>query len=304
MGAILVQHDDSGKKERAIYYMSKKFNDCESKYSPLEKTCCALAWKSKKLRHYMLTNTTYLLSRMDPIKFIFEKPTLSKRISRWHMLLSEFDIVYTTQKAIKGQAIADHLAEHAVEDYEPINWDFPNKDILVVNAKFESDNWKLFFDRAVNQLGCGLGAVSVSPKGDHFPIAIKLDSACTNNIAKYEACIAGMHVALDMNIQDLEIYGDSALIIYQTNGHWQTKDPKLIPYHQYLETLTKKFRFIYLNHMPCAKNQFADALATLALMIQISKDDMIKPLMIEISQELAHCTEIKVDDKPWFHDIK
>ncbi|GKV46142.1 hypothetical protein SLEP1_g53149 [Rubroshorea leprosula] len=226
MGAILVQHDDLGKRERAIYY------------------------------------------------------------------------------AIKGQAIADHLAEHATEDYEPIDWDFLDEDILAVEAEFDSDNWKLFFDGAVNQLGCGLGAVLVSPKGDHFPIAIKLDFACTNNIAEYEACIVGIHVALDMNVRDLEIYGDLALIICQTKGDWQTKDPKLIPYHQYLETLIKKFRFISLNHMPRTKNQFVDALATLASMIQISNDDVIKPLMIEISQEPTHCMEIKVDDKPWFHDIK
>ncbi|GKV38840.1 hypothetical protein SLEP1_g46705 [Rubroshorea leprosula] len=206
--------------------------------------------------------------------------------------------------AIKWQAIADHLAEHAAEDYEPIDWDFPDEDILALEAESDSDNWKLFFDGAVNQLGCGLGAVLVSPKGDHFPIAIKLDFACTNNIAEYEACIAGIHDALDMNVRDLEIYGDSTLIICQTNGNWQTKDPKLIPYHQYLETLIKKFRFISLNHMPRAKNQFADALATLASMIQVSKDDVIKPLVIEISQEPAHCMEIKVDDKPWFHDIK
>ncbi|GKV07041.1 hypothetical protein SLEP1_g18851 [Rubroshorea leprosula] len=133
------------------------------------------------------------------------------------MLLSEFDIVYTTQKSIKGQAIADHLAEHAVEDYEPINWDFPDEDILAVKAESDSDNWKFFFDRVVNQLGCGLGTVLVSPKGDHFPIAIKLDFACTNNIAEYEACVARIYVALDMNVRDLEIYGDSALIICQTN---------------------------------------------------------------------------------------
>ncbi|GKV34732.1 hypothetical protein SLEP1_g43078 [Rubroshorea leprosula] len=43
---------------------------------------------------------------------------------------------------------------------------------------------------------------------------------------------------------------------------------------------------------------------TLASMIQISNDDVIKPLRIDISQELAHCMEVKVDDKPWFHDIK
>lgn len=41
---VLGQHDESGRKEHAIYYLSKKFTDCETRYSLLEKTCCALVW--------------------------------------------------------------------------------------------------------------------------------------------------------------------------------------------------------------------------------------------------------------------
>ncbi len=33
MGGVLGQHDDTGSKERAIYYLSKKFNEYESRYS-------------------------------------------------------------------------------------------------------------------------------------------------------------------------------------------------------------------------------------------------------------------------------
>jgi len=43
------------KEERAIYYISKKFLEYEVKYTPLEKTCLALVWATKKLRHYMLS---------------------------------------------------------------------------------------------------------------------------------------------------------------------------------------------------------------------------------------------------------
>jgi len=42
MGCVLGQHDETGKKERAIYYLSKKFTDCENNYSAIEKLCCAL----------------------------------------------------------------------------------------------------------------------------------------------------------------------------------------------------------------------------------------------------------------------
>ena len=43
MGCFLRQHDETVRKEQAIYYLSKKFTDYESRYSPLEKMCYALA---------------------------------------------------------------------------------------------------------------------------------------------------------------------------------------------------------------------------------------------------------------------
>ena len=126
MGCVLGQHDETRRKEQAIYYLSKKFTDYESRYSPLEKMCCALAWAAQRLRQYMLYHTTWLIAKLDPIKFIFEKPSLSGRIARWQVLLSEFDILYVSQKAIKGSAIADFLAERANEEYEPMSFEFPD----------------------------------------------------------------------------------------------------------------------------------------------------------------------------------
>jgi len=115
---LLGQLDETGKKEHAIYYLSKKFTDCDSRYSVLEKTCCALAWAAKQLRHYMVNHTTWLISKMVPIKYIFEKPALIGRIARWQMLFSEYDIVYCTPKAVKGSILADHLAHQPVDDYQ------------------------------------------------------------------------------------------------------------------------------------------------------------------------------------------
>src|ERR1051325_4523920 len=110
MGCVLGKHDEFGRKEYAIYYLWKKFTDCETRYSQLEKTCSAFAWAARRLRQFMLTHTTFFISKMDAIKYIFEKPALSGRIARWQMILTEYDIQYTTQKAIKGSIIADHLA--------------------------------------------------------------------------------------------------------------------------------------------------------------------------------------------------
>ena len=94
--------------------------------------CCALAWAAQRLRQYMLYHTTWLITRLDPIKYIFEKPSLSGRIARWQVLLSEFDILYVSQKAIKGSVIADFLAKRANEEYEPMSFDFLNEDLMAV----------------------------------------------------------------------------------------------------------------------------------------------------------------------------
>ena len=168
MRCILGQHDETGRKEQAIYYLSEKFTDYESRYSPLEKMCCTLAWAAQRLRQYMLYHTTWLIEKLDPIKFIFEKPSLSGRIARWQVLLSEFDILYVSQKAIKGSAIVDFLAERANEEYEPMSFVFPNEDLMEVlqieeEESPKEDEWKMYFDGASNTLGRSVGAILISP---------------------------------------------------------------------------------------------------------------------------------------------
>ena len=73
---------------------------------------------------------------MDPIKYIFEKPALSGRIARWQMILTEYDIQYTTQKAIKGSVLADHLTHQAVDDYQSMNFEYPDENIMLI-TKYE-----------------------------------------------------------------------------------------------------------------------------------------------------------------------
>jgi len=97
----------------------------------------------------MLSHTTWLISKMDPVKYIFEKPALTGRIARWQVLLSEFHIFYVTQKAIKGIALADYLAQQSLNDHQPMHPEFPEEDIM---ALFEEkpdedwDKWIVWFD--------------------------------------------------------------------------------------------------------------------------------------------------------------
>ena len=80
----------------------------------------------------MLSHTTWLVSKMDPVKYIFEKPALTGRIAHWQVLLSEFDIVYVTEKAIKGNALTNYLAQQPLNDYQPMHPEFPDEDIMAL----------------------------------------------------------------------------------------------------------------------------------------------------------------------------
>ena len=108
-----------------------------------------------------------------------------------------------------------------------------------------------------------------------IPFARKLTFRCTNNEAEYEACILGLNVALEHEVQKLLVHGDAMLVISQVNGEWKTKDPKLLPYHEHLLKLIEQFASIRFTYMNRARNAYADALATLASWLSIPKDSTV-----------------------------
>ncbi|XP_052876224.1 uncharacterized protein LOC108487738 [Gossypium arboreum] len=161
-----------------------------------------------------------------------ESNALNGRMAYWQILLSEFDIVYMNQKAIKGSAIADFLASRALENYEPLSFDFPNEDLMYV-ATMEEDSqeghpWKLNFDGASNTVGNEIGAVLAS--------------------------IMGIRAAIERKIKVLEVYGDSALVIFQLKGEWEIRDPKLINYQRLVLELIEEFNDITFCFLPRDEN--------------------------------------------------
>ena len=85
----------------------------EHRYSPVEKECLTVMFVMQKLRHYLLSKTVYLNSRINHLKVLITNAgSLNARLAKWFILLSQFYIRYVLQKVIKGQALADFLAEH------------------------------------------------------------------------------------------------------------------------------------------------------------------------------------------------
>lgn len=185
---------------------------------------------------------------MDPIKYLFEKPTTTGRTARLVMMLLELDITFIPQKVIKGQAIADFLANGPVGETLPTSLDFLDEQILYIEVEMTKlPRWKMCFDGAINQKGNGVGAVLISPTKAIIPIFIHLCYPCTNNIAEYEACITGLKAAINLGITKLEVFGDSALVIFQAIGEWFIREEKFLNYHDCLQALSKNFEYLSLS---------------------------------------------------------
>ena len=144
----MLAQEDEEKNERAVSYLSKRFHDYETRNMPIEKSCFALVWAVQKLRHIILPFQIWVVARMDPLKYLFEKLALSGRLSRWFILLAEFELKYVARKTIKGSVVSDFCAENPIEG-EDGKEDFSDKDILDIKL----GAWKMYFAGVVNQYG-------------------------------------------------------------------------------------------------------------------------------------------------------
>nr|XP_009604036.1 uncharacterized protein LOC104098896 [Nicotiana tomentosiformis] len=135
-GCVLGQHDITGKKEQAIYYLSKKFTPYEVKYTLLERILAK--WK-------------ILLTEFDIIY-----------------------VTRTAMKAqALADHLAENLVD---EEYEPLKTYFPDEEVMYVDQVDlnEKLGWKLFFDGAANMKDVEIRDVLISETGQHYPVIAQL----------------------------------------------------------------------------------------------------------------------------------
>ena len=141
---------DSG-IQRPVYYMSKSLNEAEVRYLPLEKAILAVVHATRKLPQYSQTHTVVVLTQLQ-LKSVLRSANYTGRIAKWGTILRAFDIKYMPRTSIKGQVLADLVAEFAEcpEEMEGGS-EKPGEGLINVVSVQCPPPWELYVDGAANQ---------------------------------------------------------------------------------------------------------------------------------------------------------
>ncbi|XP_004295240.1 PREDICTED: uncharacterized protein LOC101311949 [Fragaria vesca subsp. vesca] len=170
--------------------------------------------------------------------------------------MSEFSLQYVPQKVVKGQAIADFLAHHPPSELTA----FRELEFATVTLA----PWTLYFDGSRTDTAAGAGIAIANPAGDRFSYSFQLDFKCTNNQAEYEALIIGLEILLDLGVREVQIFGDSLLVVNQLVEKFKCLSSSIEPYlHMTFEVLDR-FDGVYIEHIPREYNFAANELAQVA----------------------------------------
>jgi ribonuclease HI len=186
---------------------------------------------------------------------------------------------------MKGQVVADFIVDHVV-DVDHL--------VSVVQLK----PWGLYFDGSICSKGHGAGCVVVSPSGVYIDLSIRLEFACTNNQVEYESLLHGFEFLRDLGARDVDVFGDSNLIVQQIRGDSQCLDGVLNSYRDKCLYIIKLFDMFSIKHIPREENSRANRLAQQASGYVVSRG----VFWVALVSLVEHKYTLRSKEKPILED--
>ena len=137
----------------------------------------------------------------------------------------------------------------------------------VHGANRDDDRSHLYTDGGArgNPGPAAIGARLLTAGGDVVEELADFIGIATNNVAEYQALIAGLEIALDRGVERLDVFVDSELVVRQVNGQYKVKDATLKALHHEACLLLSRFHEVDVKHVRREQNAAADALVNQAL---------------------------------------
>jgi len=163
------------------------------------------------------------------LQSLLKRSDFTSRIAKWGTRLGSFDIQYRLRSSIKGQVLANFVAEFS-----------PKNDGKVV-CHVKNLPWRVFVDGASSATGFGAGIIIITLEGIQLEHSFRFGFKASNNRAKYEAFLAGLRTVLCLGARDVEIYSNSQLVVYQVQGSFEARDSQMKAYLQVVKRIISKF---------------------------------------------------------------
>ncbi len=146
--------------------------------------------------------------------------------------------------------------------------DDPDASAAEVGVEVEQvGRWRLNFDGGSrgNPGPAAYGFVLQKPDGSDAAAVGDVLGSTTNNVAEYTGLIRGLERAREFGVREINVLGDSELIVKQVRGEYRVKNEQLKPLHQQVIELIKQFDAFSIEHVYRSDNAAADALVNEAL---------------------------------------
>nr|GEU89592.1 ribonuclease H-like domain-containing protein [Tanacetum cinerariifolium] len=249
----------------SIYFVIRVLQVTELNYPTLEKLLLALVHAARRLQRYFQAHTITVLTNTT-IKQMLTGLKKTKRVAKWAIELGEHDIMFLRRN--EKETAADFLVEIPFEDNE--------------KKKTKGD-----------------------PKGKEYTYALRFEFETINNEAKYEALLAGLWIAQEMEIAKVAIILDSQLLVNQIKGTFTAKQTSIKDYLQKVKTTLRGFEEYTVEHVCRNQNKKADGLSKLASMTfeHLTKEVLVKVLT---KRSIEEKEVLKVDiheRKSWIDPI-
>nr|GEV85048.1 reverse transcriptase domain-containing protein [Tanacetum cinerariifolium] len=131
-------------------------------------------------------------------------------------------------------------------------------------AVTQEEPWTLFTDGSSCVDGSGAELILTNPEGVEFTYALRFQFTASNNEAEYEALVAGLRIAAQMGVKNVQVNVDSKLVANQVLGTYVAKEDNMIKYLEIVKGLVSGITTFSISQVPRSKNKKADALSKIA----------------------------------------
>lgn len=87
----------------------------------------------------------------------------------------------------------------------------------------------------------------------------------TNNVAEWQSLLHALRKAKDLGIQNVQVFMDSELVVFQVKGKYKVKKPEFKPFWEEVQSLKRGFQEFSIHHVRREQNKKADGLANQAI---------------------------------------